>query len=134
MLGHWMYVSTNRIPSNADSEVEKLVRRSIEVNGEKNVTGALLFTGEHFVQYIEGPPDGVDSLRIAIQRDPRHSDIITLREGPCPHRLFVNWSLAYAGPATYVSSLVADMDIATSTERVDRVITVMTEFVFRGHG
>jgi hypothetical protein len=76
-------------------------RRILEVATERNaaldVTGVLCFSGDHFAQVLEGPPEAVDELMTSIRADSRHK---VLREWPSRHveggRWFPGWSMAYA--------------------------------------
>ena len=104
MLTTWIYVSTSRIESGAaERELDRIVDVSRIRNASIGVTGALLFTGERFAQCIEGSEDAVRQLRVSIMDDARHHKIYTLTEGDICSRYFIQWSLAYAGPATFVS-------------------------------
>ena len=75
-------------------------------NARLGVTGALVFTGAHFAQYLEGPQDTLDELLVSIQKDERHQDIRLYEILPVNERRFEGWSLAYAGPSLYVASQI----------------------------
>ena len=69
------------------------------------MTGLLLYGAPDprapglFVQWVEGPPENVRRLWQRLQRDPRHTDLEILHEGPnrdivgMDARLFPGWSL-----------------------------------------
>ena len=100
MIFRWFYISTSRLAEDESDElVADIVRDSIPRNRKLQVTGALLFTGRHFAQYLEGPATSVDTLQRIILDDLRHEDIRTIAEGAYPCRRFVTWSLAYVPPA-----------------------------------
>jgi len=106
-LSTWIYVSTSRMESAAaDAELDRIVTISRMRNASLSVTGALLFTGQQFAQCIEGPEPAICELRARVMADARHHDIYTLTEGAIRSRHFIAWSLAYAGPATFVSRQV----------------------------
>lgn len=138
MLARWIYISISRSPpGRADQAVTDIVQCSLRRNRLLDVTGALMFTGTHFAQYIEGPEEAVSALRASIMADERHRDIVTLAQGPFPHRLFLNWSLAYAGPSRFVRKMVEGVlvrvrngDHAAYQDLVD----LMAEFVVKGLG
>jgi len=136
MLVRWIYISESRIPAaNADKEVGDIVNFSMRRNRSIEVTGALLFTGLHFAQYIEGPAASVDALKTSILRDPRHGEIKTIADGSLSHRHFLNWSLAYAGPSRFVANTIeAALDKAMHGGRnnIDRLVKLMTEFTIQG--
>ena len=53
----------------------------------------LTYSGEVFVQFLEGPPDSVRRLMHRIQDDPRHRDMIILSEGADHDRVLPGWDL-----------------------------------------
>ena len=108
-LSSWLYVSTSRLtPEEAMIEVDRIVAVSRPRNQDLDVTGALLFTGERFVQLLEGPADGVAELQESIFRDTRHENVITIHNDDVRDREFLGWSLAYAGPSRLVAKVVAE--------------------------
>lgn len=128
----WLYASNSVIPEEqALKEVDRIVEVSRPRNAELNVTGALLFTGQRFVQLLEGPTAGVSALQASIFRDGRHKDIITIDNRDVATRMFSNWSLAYAGPSALVVSSVEEA--VQSSEReprqgVDSLYKLLTLF------
>ena len=109
----WFYISSSRL---VDDAADDLVRDIVEVSKARNqslgVTGALLFTGRNFAQYLEGPPRGVDQLRQSISLDMRHDNIRTIAEGEYAHPLFLTWSLAYLEPSQLLSCRAEELLIA----------------------
>lgn len=63
-------------------------------NTAQGITGALYTEAGYFFQWFEGPTVGCDRLRAKLLRDPRHSNMTVLGEGPLPARLFERWSMA----------------------------------------
>ena len=57
------------------------------------MTGVLLHDGNRFLQYIEGPPDGIDSVYERILQAGSHIDIIELARGRLGQRQFPYWSM-----------------------------------------
>jgi len=109
MFASWLYVSISRLaPDQAMDEVERIVAISRQRNRDLDVTGALLFTGERFMQLLEGPADGVAALQQSIFRDARHEQVTTIRSDDVDDRQFMGWSLAYSGPSRLVSKVVSD--------------------------
>lgn len=110
---------------------------SLPRNRSLSVTGALLFTGARFVQYLEGPPSAIAELRASIMDDSRHENIQTIASGPYEHRLFLRWSLAYAGPSRFVAGKVEDAlvdALAGGQEHVDALAEMLAGFAIDGHG
>src|SRR4051812_29092633 len=97
-VDYWLYASRSVLPNpELRSSVSDIVAWSRRRNPELMVTGALIFTGSFFAQYIEGPVAGIRHLMEAISRDDRHTDIRTISTGSITQRRFADWSLAYAG-------------------------------------
>ena len=106
-LTSWLYASRSAMTDEGPDTLGHLVATSRANNAALLVTGALIFTGTHFAQYIEGPPDSVARLRARISADPRHNSVHTFVERPVAARRFGAWSLAYAGEAKPFDQLVA---------------------------
>ena len=62
-------------------------------NAGAGITGALVFTGSHFSQVLEGPAAAVQALMAAILRDPRHRDVRMLCESAAAKRRFGHWAM-----------------------------------------
>lgn len=103
-----LYASRARVAGpEAAAAVADIVACSRVRNGRLGVTGALVYSGGHFAQALEGRKAAVAELMRSISRDPRHTDVTILADGPAPARRFADWSLAYSGPATFVDGLIA---------------------------
>jgi hypothetical protein len=106
-LNIWCYVSESLLqPEDEAGAIHDIVSVSRLKNAACDVSGALIFTRARFAQFIEGPPQDIATLRQTIQADHRHTKVTTLREGDADSRRFAAWSLAYAGPATFVSRAI----------------------------
>ena len=79
------------------SEIGHIVAASRANNQRAEITGLLLFDGERFCQYLEGPGVPMTRLLDALRRDPRHHRFNLLyectRSGP---RRFADWRMGYA--------------------------------------
>lgn len=103
MLKYHLYVSASRLDrSESDAEIERLVARAQERNRWLELTGALIFSGSRFAQFLEGPEEKLDLLMSDIRSDPRHHQLTVLSDGFCEERRFKDWSLAYSGLSMYV--------------------------------
>jgi hypothetical protein len=106
-LHYWLYVSRCRLPSAwAPKTIHDIVAISRARNSGFKVTGALLFTGSRFAQYLEGPKEAIERLQASIRRDLRHDAVSTVAEDETATRSFGDWSLAYAGPSLFVADKV----------------------------
>lgn len=88
-------VDRNRIPE-ADRKIElgtpfSAARRN---NKRAGVTGALLLTGDWFVQVLEGDEPTVRALFDTISQDPRHDSVTLLDTDEVGDRVFARWSMA----------------------------------------
>lgn len=90
-----------------------LVDASIH-NRQHDVTGALLYDGVRFLQYIEGPPAGLAAAFARIQAASKHTGIQVLVQGAIAQRHFWNWSMACRHAD---ASLIQRLESARWTER-----------------
>jgi hypothetical protein len=65
-----------------------------------------LYTGTHFAQTLEGDRERVATLLTALEQDTRHRDLCVIDTRRIAYRRFTLWSLAYAGPSSYVAAAV----------------------------
>lgn len=93
----------------AEGEVQAIVDWSHRWNESVGITGALIFTEQHFSQFIEGPAFAVDDLFAKLQRDPRHNDINVIRNRTSGGRRFGGWSLAYSGPEMFLEPQIGSL-------------------------
>jgi hypothetical protein len=99
-----LYISESTIEAGmAHSELGRIVATSRLRNPLFGITGALLFTGSHFAQVLEGEEDRISSLIAAITRDKRHTRLDIVSRYPIVWRRFPDWSMAYHGPSQFVS-------------------------------
>jgi hypothetical protein len=94
MLHRMTYVSLSLVePYSAD--VMAIARSSLRCNREMGVTGALYYDDAQFFQVLEGEEAAVRSLYDRIRRDPRHTDVTVLSDGPAAERLFPDWAMKF---------------------------------------
>jgi len=76
-------------------------------NNEKSgVTGMLAFSGEHFLQLLEGPEEEVSRTFERIERDTRHRQIRLIARHPVAQRAFGDWSMGFAGMGAFNADLL----------------------------
>ena len=110
MLKSVLYVSTSQLLNwERDLQVQQIVDHSRAWNASVGITGALVATGRRFVQLIEGPPLRIDELVAMIRADRRHVAVNILEEAATDQRQFGRWTLAYAGPDTFIDEKLASM-------------------------
>lgn len=95
-LHRLFYVSRPRIDPYGP-EPRRILELATQRNSAFDVTGVLVFSGDHFAQVLEGSPDAIERLMVSIRADMRHE---ILREWPQQptndNRWFPGWSMAYA--------------------------------------
>jgi len=67
-------------------------------NADRGITGVLVFDGQSFVQYLEGPALAVQALMSRIADDPRHTALRVLHQGALQRRRCMRYELGYAEP------------------------------------
>lgn len=92
MLSSLVYVST-RNPNCTDLEIEKILQSCQKNNLGLDITGVLLYSSSHFIQYLEGELKLIYSLYDKIKADDRHSDIALIANKPIENRLFPSWQM-----------------------------------------
>lgn len=124
----WLYVSRCLLPPRwVDAAVADIVRVSRIRNESLGLTGALLFTGNRFAQYIEGTAAHVATVQASIERDARHGEVQTILNGRLEGRLFDDWSLAYSGPSLFLAAQV-DAVIDEAPRSAERLVGILREF------
>lgn len=116
-------------------EVNDIIKTSTSKNTQKDVTGALLFSGGYFIQVLEGPLKAVESIFESIQNDFRHKEISTLSNAQIDERSFPKWSMALAGVrldiAPEIEGLLADPDKIETYESGQEVIKLLSGLLER---
>ncbi|HQU70710.1 MAG TPA: BLUF domain-containing protein [Calditrichia bacterium] len=88
------YVSKSQMGFD-QSSLDMLAERSNRQNYSLGITGYLCYTGELFLQYLEGPEAEVAGLMERIEDDPRHRVIEVVKLGNIGQRTFPDWSMRY---------------------------------------
>ena len=115
----------------APHEVEQILAVARQQNQLRQVTGALLFTGGHFAQLLEGPAPALADTMAAIDADPRHDNVTRLIEGHIAQRRFADWSMAFVeapGADDLIEQLLAERTLAP--ERSERLLQMMFAALF----
>lgn len=90
-----MYRSRNLIaPEQRKTELGTLFSAARSNNKKQHITGALLLSGEHFVQTLEGDEAIVRTLFAHIETDPRHDEVAVVQTGDVDQRVFARWAMA----------------------------------------
>ena len=76
-------------------EMVDLLEISRRANGRRGLTGLLLASDDLFLQVLEGDLEHIQETMQLIERDPRHDEIIVLRQAAIEERLFPDWRMGF---------------------------------------
>ncbi|MBT0726701.1 diguanylate phosphodiesterase [Rosenbergiella australiborealis] len=118
----------------SEPEVKKFIEKANLRNNHVEVTGILLFDGEHFLQLLEGPEEEVDKLYRTICEDKRHFSLTELLRDYSVERHFGHSGMELFDLRNYEKAAVLDAVLAraTSTFKLtydDRTLQFIKTFV-----
>ena len=96
-LFQYFYVSQLAEDASA-ATVPAILSKVRHGNAMHGITGVLVFDGQSFVQYLEGPTGILQGLMDRIAADTRHTQIQVLHRGELPERRCNRFELGYADP------------------------------------
>ena len=70
-----------------------ILKKSMQNNPAAGVTGVLCFSGNIFLQVLEGGRSQVSKLYNRIAQDPRHTDVVMLSYEEIEERRFAGWAM-----------------------------------------
>ncbi|GLR11254.1 hypothetical protein GCM10007907_00440 [Chitinimonas prasina] len=92
MLVRLLYASRASQPLTPEM-TESILAKSRAHNNDSGVTGILCFSGDIFMQVLEGGRQPVSDLYSAIIRDKRHHDVVLLDFEEITERRFSGWTM-----------------------------------------
>ena len=92
MLVRLMYASRAAEPVRPEA-LNAILRKSTNNNPTVGITGVLCFSGEIFLQVLEGGRSQVSKLYNRIAPDPRHHDVVLLSYEEIAERSFAGWAM-----------------------------------------
>jgi hypothetical protein len=98
MLVRLMYASRASETVRPDA-LNAILKKSTLNNPAVGVTGVLCFSGEVFLQVLEGGRSQVSKLYNRITQDPRHSDVVLLSYEEIEERSFAGWAMGQVNMA-----------------------------------
>lgn len=121
-------------------QLDHLLSRARERNLREGITGVLLYSNGQFMQYLEGPPDGLSRVWEIIQADPLHHRIVERSCERIAIREFEQWSMAFRASGSYGMSHPMHLDallagrFSENSQSKSRSITELLAFwnEFRG--
>jgi hypothetical protein len=88
------YFSSSKIAW-TESDLTELLRISRVNNQKVDVSGFLIFADGSFLQWLEGPAEGLEYIFTKISQDKRHSQLSLIYKGSLGDRYFSKWSMAF---------------------------------------
>lgn len=80
-------------------DLESILDTARTHNASAGITGLLMYRGDSFIQFLEGPPREIDALMDRISADDRHSRVRVLIVESTTERSFAEWRMGYGAPA-----------------------------------
>jgi hypothetical protein len=105
MLVRLLYASRASAPLDASVQ-EAILQQSRAHNPAAGITGILCFSGNVFIQALEGGRDAVCELYNTIARDARHTNVRILDFAEIRERRFGNWTMGQVDIAKVNPSLL----------------------------
>jgi Sensors of blue-light using FAD len=117
-----IYVSQATKPL-AQSELRELVITASKNNMREDITGALMYLENWFVQILEGFDGPITLMLERIEADHRHKNMRIISDKELDHRFFEDWSMGYVEPDIRDSSIIIKelRSPLTSGDRADTV-------------
>ena len=112
LLSCFLYTS-QMTPDLDVHQIGQIVKQARELNAIQGITGMLVFDGERFAQYVEGPPEAVSQLAVKLAADPRHCDFYPLlSQSLTGGRRFAHWAMGYSDADMHDFDIQALNDMA----------------------
>ncbi len=139
MALHAFAYYSRAVPGLSSDNVYDMVREAAARNRIAGVTGVLLSDTQRFLQYIEGPEDGVALTVQRILGSKLHIEIVELARGQVGTRRFPYWSMRWiqVGESELEAAAFSEWDGLAHRENspariptgVDRVKTLVQPYV-----
>jgi hypothetical protein len=115
---HNLVYCSRAAPGMDDESISRIIVAAKYHNPRFGITGLLVFGSGIFFQWLEGPRDNVTSLLKIITADPRHTDVVVLREeNEIRDRLFPDWGMELVEAADIRDVLNDAKQEATDTKQ-----------------
>lgn len=105
MLVRLLYASRASEPLTAEV-IDHILAASRKGNPAQGVTGLLCYSGDIFMQVLEGGRDAVSQLYNNISQDPRHRDVVLLQYEEITERRFAGWTMGQVNLARVNPSIL----------------------------
>jgi len=95
MLKQLIYAS-HAVRPLADEDLLGILQGARERNARHQITGMLVYRDAVFLQVLEGEDGELDRIWAVIQADPRHENIVVIRDAEVSARDFPDWSMGFS--------------------------------------
>lgn len=137
-MHHLIYMST-AAQTMTDENLAQLLETARTQNARNNITGALVYGSDRFMQIIEGEEVVLADLYARLLADPRHTGVVKLADKEIMQRSFIGWSMAFqpisdsdfSSLAGYVAPNELDLRASNLSAADDLLLQMMKSFVFQ---
>jgi Sensors of blue-light using FAD len=105
MLVRLLYASRSAEPL-SNEVIDSILAKSRKDNPALGVTGLLCYSGDIFMQVLEGGRESVNALYNRICRDQRHRDVALLHYEEITERRFAGWTMGQVNLAKVNPSIL----------------------------
>lgn len=124
---HNLVYCSRATPGLESDSIASIITSAKHHNPRFGITGLLVFGSGIFFQWLEGPRDNVTSLMKLITADPRHSNVVLLREeNEFRDRLFPDWGMELVEAAD-IRDVLTDAKQESTDKRQKQVLAEMLE-------
>lgn len=120
MLSHLVYVSVRK-DNCTEEEIDKILKACERNNDKLDITGVLLYSDTHFVQYLEGDYKEIMGLYDKIKGDNRHKNVVLITTGNIKERTFPSWEMG----AKKINEMNVQFDTNMSPEEAERFRNIL---------
>ena len=121
------------------SELVELLTKAKENNERHQLSGMLLYRGDLFIQWLEGPEAELDALLARIKQDRRHRNIRVMSRGVLSARAFPDWSMAFKNLSGlreellpgYSELMQAGADLESANVAARKMLETMNNFLLQ---
>ncbi|WP_179339555.1 BLUF domain-containing protein [Winogradskyella ludwigii] len=113
-------------------DIELMLIKAKRKNKKHKITGCIVYSGNKFIQMIQGPKQEITDLYKDIKADNRHFSVITLLEKASKEKIWSDWSMAmlnFSGGSKQVMSsrilLESYFETANKAEKKSEVFEVL---------
>ena len=92
---HQIIYMSRGVEPMSEEQLRELLLQARAANEAKDITGALIYGDNQFMQIIEGAENDLVLLYSKLINDPRHQNVVKLADKEIIQRNFNQWSMAF---------------------------------------